>query len=72
MLQIMLDRRGKVMVKSGRLAVAKHVRFLRAIKLGNAPARAFIRSAAIAYVQESERNGWTVGQFRHNRLVALL
>lgn len=66
---VIIDRRGKKMVRGGRAGMARHVRWMRSVGLG-ASARRAIEQAAMGYVQDCERIGWTASQRQHNRYVA--
>lgn len=65
-----IDGRGKIMVRGGRQATARHARFLRRLGAGGAIVRAYILSSRAAYVAEcGPVECWTAGRQRHNRIV---
>lgn len=68
---MIINGRGKAMVKGGRRGVAWQARFLRRSGGGNTAAKIAIKNAKLAYVQEIEKSGWTAGQIKHNRFAVL-
>lgn len=66
-MEIIIDSRGKKMVRGGRHQAARQARWLRSSGCGNAAARSYIVAAATAYTRECDATGWTAGQLRHNR-----